>query len=100
MVASVRFHPALIVAGPFAQQFLAHHRFAQHLPEEVHHLLRPRQPAQVPVDHDPVEAVVYKDQQAAKQLCERFHRSPPLDQSSQTDLPTAADGNQISNIFG
>jgi hypothetical protein len=34
-----------------------------------------RQVGQVAVDYDAVEAVVFKKQQAAKQLCERFHRA-------------------------
>src|SRR6266849_4509987 len=31
------------------------------------------------MDDDAVEAVVYQSQQAAKQLCEQFHRSSPFD---------------------
>ena len=38
----------------------------------------------VTADDDPIEAVVYKYKQAAKQLCERLHRSSSLDQVSTT----------------
>lgn len=31
----------------------------------------------VTVNHDPVKTVIYKEQRAAKQPCERLHRSPP-----------------------
>jgi hypothetical protein len=36
-------------------------------------LLRPRQAAQVAVDDDPVETVVYKEQRPTKKLHEQFH---------------------------
>jgi hypothetical protein len=42
----------------------------------MNHLPWPGQSAQITVDHHPVKTVVYKEQQAAKQLCERLHRSP------------------------
>jgi hypothetical protein len=33
----------------------------------------------VPRDHDAVETVIYKNQEALKKLREGFHRSPPSD---------------------
>lgn len=66
MVGSIGVHPVLVVAGALAQHFLAHHRQTQDLADEIHHLLRPGQPAQVAVDHDAVEAVVNKGQQIAE----------------------------------
>ena len=78
MVAGVRLHPALVVVGASAQHFFVHHRKAEHLPEEEDHLLRPRQATEVTVDDDAVETVVYKNQQAAKQLCESLHRSSSI----------------------
>jgi hypothetical protein len=42
----------------------------------VHHLLGPRQPAEVAVNDNAVEAVVDEGQQIAKQLGERFHGNP------------------------
>jgi hypothetical protein len=44
------------------------HRKADDLAEEVHHTLGPRQPAQVAVYDDAVEAVVDDGQHAAEQL--------------------------------
>jgi len=70
MIAGEGFHPAVVVGGALAQDFLAHHRNAEHLPEEVHHLLRPRQGAEVTVNDNAVEAVVDERQQVAEQLGE------------------------------
>jgi hypothetical protein len=75
MIAGERFHPCSVIVGALTQQFLARDRNAEHLPEEVVQLFGPRQITQLPVDDDTVEAVAYKKQQAAKQLCERVHRS-------------------------
>jgi hypothetical protein len=47
--------------------------FSQNLAEEVDHLLRPGQTAQVAVDDDAVETVVNKGQQIREQLREAFH---------------------------
>jgi hypothetical protein len=49
-------HPVLVVGGALAQDFLAHHRNAEHVTEEVHHLLGPRQGAEVTVIDNAVEA--------------------------------------------
>jgi len=71
----------LIVVGASAQHFLVDHRNADHLTEEEDHLIRSRQAAQIAqiaIDDNAVEAVVYKNQQAAEQLCERLHRSSSL----------------------
>ena len=68
MVAREGFHPALIVGGALAQDFLAHYRNAEHLTEEIHHLLGPRQGAEVTVNDNAVEAVVDEDEKAAEQL--------------------------------
>ena len=43
------------------------------LAKEMNHLLGPRQSAQVTVDDDSVEAVVYEEQQPAEKLREQFH---------------------------
>ena len=39
MIAGEGFHPGLVVGGALAQDLLADHRNADHLTEEVHHLL-------------------------------------------------------------
>jgi 23S rRNA-intervening sequence protein len=45
--------------------------------KEMDDILRPGQQGNVSQNDDTVETVVYKSQQAAKQLCEGFHRSSP-----------------------
>ncbi len=73
MITREGFHPVLVVGGALAQDFLAHHRNAEHLTEEVHHLLGPRQGAEVTVNDNAVEAVVNKRQEVAEQRGEYFH---------------------------
>jgi len=68
VVAGVGFDPPLVVARTLAQQLFGHHRFAHHVPETFHHLIGPRQSAQISVDHNPVEAVVYKYKQGQTAL--------------------------------
>jgi hypothetical protein len=68
VVAGVSFNPTLVVVGTPAEHFLVHHRDAEDFAEEVDDLLGPSQTAQVAMDDDAVEAVVYKDQQAVEQL--------------------------------
>lgn len=63
-------HPVLVVSSALAQDFLAHHRNAEHLTEEVHHLLGSRQGAEVTVNDNAVEAVVDERQEVAEQLGE------------------------------
>src|SRR5258707_7967330 len=84
VVAGVSLNPVLVVVGALAEHFFVNHRHAEYLVEEVDHLLGPRQAAQVAMDDDAVEAVVYKNQQAGIQLCEKFHRSSDLDRFSTT----------------
>src|SRR5258707_10253483 len=101
VVAGVSLNPVLVVVGALAEHFFVNHRHAEYLVEEVDHLLGPRQAAQVTMDDDAVEAVVYKDQQAGIQLCEKFHRSSLL--RSCVDnliIGQTAGGIKISNIFG
>jgi hypothetical protein len=53
------------------------------------------------VDDNPVEAVVYKHQEAAEQLGEEFHRR--LSVRSRLDnqiIGQTSDGIKISNMFG
>src|ERR1019366_4280991 len=75
VIARKRCHPSFVFFRSLTENFLADNRNAQNLPEEVDHLLGSRQIAQVAVDDDTVETVVYKKQQAAKQLCKCLHRS-------------------------
>jgi len=78
VIAGEGLHPVLVSVAALAEHLLVEHRNSENLAEEIHHLLGTGQPAQVAMDDDAVEAVVYKNKQAAKQLCEELHRSPPL----------------------
>jgi hypothetical protein len=77
VVAGISLHPSLVIIGAAAEDLFVHHRDAENLMEEVDHLLGPRKTAEVAVDDDTVEAVVYQNKQAVEQLCEQLHRSPP-----------------------
>jgi len=70
MIAGKGFYPGLVVGGALAEDLFVDRGDADHVAEEVHHLLGPRQAAQVTVYDDTVEAVVDKDQQIAEQLGE------------------------------
>ena len=101
VIAGVGLNPVAVIVGALTERFLAHHRGAEHLMNEINHLFRPGQPAEIPVDDDAVEAVVYKNQQAGKQLCEKFHRSPTLRSCLDNSIIGQATGGiKISNIFG
>jgi hypothetical protein len=72
-----------------------------YLVEEVDHLLGPRLAAQVTMDDDAVEAVVYKDQQAGIQLCKKLHGSSLLRSCVDNSIiGQTAGGIKISNMFG
>jgi len=43
VVSGVGIHPTPVVVGALAEDFFAHHRDAQNLPEEINHLFRPGQ---------------------------------------------------------
>ena len=100
VVAGERLDPSPIFAGPFAQHRLVHHRNPDHVAEKVDHLFGARQPAQIPMDDDAVETVVYKNQQAGKQLGEQFHRSSGLRSCLDNSIfGQTTGGIKISNMF-
>src|SRR6266545_1623659 len=66
MIASERLHPLPIVAGSLAEHGFVDHGHAHDVAEKVDHLLGAGQAAQVAVDDDAVEAVVYKNEQAVE----------------------------------
>jgi hypothetical protein len=70
MIAGVGFHPGLVIGGALAEHLLADGRNADHVAEEVHHLLGPRQAAEVTVNDNAVEAVIDESQHVAEQLGE------------------------------
>jgi hypothetical protein len=93
--------PSCVIVGSPAEYLLADDRDFQDLPEEKHHLFGSGQSAEIAVDDDAVEAVVYKNQQAGKQLCEKFHQSPGLrSRLDNSIIGPAAGGIKISNMFG
>jgi hypothetical protein len=71
-------HPAVIIVGPLTQDLLADGVDLVEVTEEVDDVLGAGEQGQMTEDDDTVETVVYQGQQAAKQLCEGFHRSPPV----------------------
>src|SRR5579864_6372544 len=73
MIAGIGLHPVLVFVGPLAENFLAHHRNAEHLPDKVNHLLRPGEPVQITVDDDAVETVIYKNEKIPEKPDECVH---------------------------
>ncbi len=72
----IGFDPVLVIGGAAAQHLLVHRRNADDLTKEVHHLLGPRQGAQITVNDNAIEAVINKNQQIAEQLDEGVHGKP------------------------
>ena len=62
VVAGKGFHPGLVVGGALAEDFLAQDGDPEEFAKEMNDLLRSRQPAQLAVDDNSIEAVVYKEQ--------------------------------------
>jgi hypothetical protein len=50
-----------------------------HVAEEMDDMLGSGQQRQVALNDDPVKTVIYKNQEALKELREGFHRSPPTE---------------------
>src|SRR5258707_3261029 len=71
--AGVRLNPVPVIVGALAEDFFAHHRDAEDLPEEINHLLGPGQTAQVPMNDDAGEGVINQGQEIGEQLDEPFH---------------------------
>ena len=70
VIAGEGLDPVAVVVGALAEHFFADHRDAENMAKEINHLLRPGQTAEVAVNDDAVEAVVYKNEPAVEQLCE------------------------------
>jgi len=60
VIAGVSLRPVAVIVGAPAEHFLAHHRDAQDVRDEMDDLFGPGQAAEIAVDDDAVEAVVYK----------------------------------------
>jgi hypothetical protein len=76
MIAREGFHPVLVIGGTLAQHLLADRRNPDDLTEEMHHLLGPRQAAEITMNDNAIEAVIDKDQQIAEQFDEHIHGRP------------------------
>src|SRR5258708_32618413 len=59
VVAGEGFYPALAIVGAMAENFLAHHRRTDGLPNQLNNLLRPGQPSKGAVTANAVKASVY-----------------------------------------
>src|SRR4029077_10424675 len=66
MIAGEGLDPVLVVGRSLAQDLFAEHRNANDVSEKVHHLFGPRQPTEVAVNDNAVEAMVNEQQQAAE----------------------------------
>jgi hypothetical protein len=94
VIAGEGLDPVLVIGGAPAQHLLAHRRNADDLAEEVHHLLGPRQAAEITMNDNAVKAVIDKDQQVTEQFGEQIHRPAPpcpgeIDQQVNADPASA-----------
>src|SRR5206468_2574830 len=84
VVARKRFDPLLILLGAFGQRLFGDRVDLVHVAEEMDDVLGSGQQGQIALDDDAIETVIYKGEQAAKQLAKGFHRSSPLMLASAT----------------
>src|SRR5206468_3878696 len=75
MIAREGFDPLPILVAAFSQSLFGDGINSVHIAEKVDHMRRTGQQRQISLDDDTVKTVVYKNQQAAKQFAEGFHRS-------------------------
>jgi hypothetical protein len=66
VVAGIGLDPVPVIFGALAKHFWTHHREAQNLTDEIHHLLGSRQTTQVAVNDDAIEAVIDEGQQTSE----------------------------------
>jgi hypothetical protein len=72
LIAGVGLHPVAVIVGALAEHFLAHHRDVQDVTDKMDHLFRPGETAEIAVDDDAIEAVVYKIEQITEEAGEEF----------------------------
>ena len=77
VIAGVAFHPSPVFQGAFRQDLRGDGKQPMHVAEEMDDVFGTGQQRQVSLDDDAVETVIYKNQEAFKELREDFHRSPP-----------------------
>src|SRR6185437_214172 len=75
MIPGESFDPPFVFDGAPGQSLLGDWIEPLHIAEEMDNVLRACQQRQVALNDNAIETVIYKSQQAAKQLVERFHRS-------------------------
>lgn len=73
MVSGKGFYPALVVVSPLHQNLFGNERDTHNLVKEVNHVLWARQHREIAPNHDTVETVINKHDQAAVQAHKRFH---------------------------
>src|SRR5258707_1899770 len=78
VVTGVSLYPSSILGSSLRQDLRDDRILTMHVAEKMHDVLGPGQQWHVPLDDDAVETVIYKNQEAFKELREDFHRSPPL----------------------
>ena len=84
MITRERVDPLLVLLRPFGQHVFGDGVHAVHVAEEMHDVLRTGQEGEIALNDDAIETVVYKLEQAAKQLVKGLHRSAPLMLASAT----------------
>jgi hypothetical protein len=79
VVARIAFYPSPIFGGALRQDLRSDGIQSVYVAKEMHDVLGPGEQWQVSLDDDSVETVIYKNQEAFKELRKGFHRSPPSD---------------------
>src|SRR5437016_3332602 len=69
------FDPMLVVSRSLPQRLFSNGIDAVHVAEEMDDMLRTSEQGEIALDDDAIKTVVYKSEQAGKQLAEGFHRS-------------------------
>lgn len=78
MVGGIGFHPILVGSGPVHQDFFVDARNADDLTVKIDDVFWPGEYGQIPMDHDPIKAVVNEDQQRGIEFHKSFHRQSSL----------------------
>jgi len=108
MIASVALHLCPVFGDALGERLRGARIYPMHVAEEIHDVFGATQQRQVSLDDNAVETVIYKDQEAFKELHEGFHRSSPqmfgwitkiIDHSDRWNQPPASMNTGIP-LFG
>src|ERR1700691_436176 len=77
VIAGVALHPSPVFRGAFGQSLRGDRIYPVHIAEEIHDVFGTTQQRQVSLNDNAVETLIYKEQEAFKELREGFHRSSP-----------------------